>query len=165
MTRFSTRIESDDVVGAPREDIFAVLRDPHLLAELTPLVESITAVDDTPRWRWQLAGISALGTRFHPCFTVAMRFSDPDRIDFDHDPPEGAAEHAAAEGIYELTAVEPDDTFPDGATHVAIQLDVHVELPLPRMSRRAVEGVMHRTMERMGERFAVNLRRHLGVRR
>ena len=165
MNRFSTRIESSDVVGAPRGAIFAVLEDPDLLAELTPLVESIIEVDDTPRWQWQLAGISALGTRFHPCFTVAMKFSEPDRIDFHHDPPSGASEHAAAEGIYELAEVAASDELPDGGTHVAIQLDVHVELPLPRMSRRAVEGVMHRTTEKMGERFAVNLRRHLGVHR
>lgn len=165
MTRFSTRIESSDVVGAPREAIFAVLQDPDLLAELTPLVEAITRIDDTPRWRWQLAGISALGTRFHPCFTVAMHFQEPARIDFAHDPPAGASEHAAAEGIYELDEVSASDEFPDGGTRVAIQLDVHVELPLPKVSRRAVEGVMHRTTEKMGERFAVNLRRHLGVRR
>ena len=165
MTQFSTRIESADVVGAPREAIFAVLRDPDLLAELTPLVEAITEIDDTPRWRWQMTGISALGTRFHPCFTVAMRFDDPQRIDFHHDPPAGATEHAAAEGIYELGEVAASDDLPDGGTHVAIQLDVHVELPLPKVSRRAVERVMHRTTEKMGERFAVNLRRHLGVRR
>jgi carbon monoxide dehydrogenase subunit G len=165
VTRFSTRIESSDVVGAPPEAIFGVLQDPQLLSDLTPLVESITAIDDLPRWRWQLTGISALGTRFHPCFTVAMHFAEHDRIDFHHDPPAGANEHAAAEGIYELTPVDDDPDFPDGATRVAIQLDVHVELPLPKVSRRAVEGVMHRTMERMGDRFAVNLRRHLGVRR
>lgn len=165
MTQFSTRIESSDVVGAPREAIFAVLQDPDLLAELTPLVESIVVVDDSPRWRWQLAGISALGTRFHPCFTVAMRFTGHERIDFHHDPPSGAHEHAAAEGTYVLDDVDATDQLPDGGTRVAIQLDVHVELPLPRMSRRAVEGVMHRTTEKMGERFAVNLRRHLGVRR
>lgn len=162
MTRFSTRVESEDLVGAPREDIFAVLEDPNLLAHLTPLVEDITDLGDE-RWRWQLVGISALGTRFHPCFTVAMRFDEHERIDFSHDPPAGTQEHAGAEGIYTLEDVAPREGFPDGATHVAIDLQVHVELPLPAVSRRAVEGVMQRTMNLTGDRFAANLRRHLGV--
>lgn len=163
MTRFGTRVESDDLVGAPREDIFGVLQDPSLLAQLTPLVSDISVVDND-HWRWQLIGISALGTRFHPCFTVEMRFREFDRIDFTHDPLDGE-EPAGAEGVYELEAVAPDDAFPDGATRVAIVLDVHVDLPLPSMSRRAVESVMKRTMNRTGDRFAGNLRRHLGIRR
>ena len=162
MNRFSTRIESSDVVGAPREEIFAVLRDPALLSDLTPLVEDISEVG-TQHWRWQLAGISALGTRFHPCFTVAMRFREHDRIDFSHDPPNGHHEHASAAGVYELEDLGAGGEFPDGATRVSIVLDVHVGLPLPNVSRRAVEGVMQRTMQRMGDRFAANLRRHLGI--
>jgi carbon monoxide dehydrogenase subunit G len=164
VSRFETRVESSDVVGASREDIWKVLHDPHLLASLAPLIEDITAIDDD-HWRWQLAGISALGTRFHPCFTVEMRFRDQERIDFSHDPPPGAVEHAGADGVYELEDVPADDEFPDGGTRVSIVLDVHVELPLPRLSRPAVESVMQRTMNRMGDRFAVNLRRHLGIRR
>jgi carbon monoxide dehydrogenase subunit G len=164
VTRFATRVESSDVVGAPREDIWKVLNDPKLLASLAPLIEDIEAVDED-HWVWQLAGISALGTRFHPCFTVAMRFVDGVKIDFSHDPPPGSTEHAGADGIYELEDVAPDDDFPNGGTLVSIILDVHVELPLPRVSRGAVENVMQRTMNRMGDRFAVNLRRHLGVRR
>lgn len=151
------------MVGCPRERIFAVLRDPDLLADLTPLIEDIDEVDGT-HWRWQLAGISALGTRFHPCFTVEMRFREHDRIDFRHDPPDGVHEHAGAEGIYELEDLGEGGEFPDGATRVAIVLDVHVELPLPGVSRRAVETVMQRTMQRMGDRFAANLRAHLGIR-
>lgn len=164
MSRFATRVESSDVVGAPREEIFRVLRDPDLLAGLTPLIEGITELDAT-HWRWQLTGISALGTRFHPCFTVEMRFREHDRIDFEHDPPAGVHEHAGAEGVYELEDLGEGGEFPHGATRVAIVLDVHVELPLPKVSRRAVEGVMQRTMQRMGDRFATNLRGHLGIQR
>jgi carbon monoxide dehydrogenase subunit G len=164
VTRFSTTDASSDIVGAPREAIWKVLTDPQLLADLTPLIHEIAAVDDD-HWRWQLVGISALGTRFAPCFTVRMRFVDQERIEFEHDPPTGATEHAGARGVYDLEDVAADATFPDGGTRVSIELTVHVELPLPSASRGAVERVMGTTMRRMGDRFAGNLRRHLGARR
>jgi carbon monoxide dehydrogenase subunit G len=166
VNRFEVTNVSSDVVGAPREAIWDVLSDPALLAHLAPLVDRIDRVGDG-HWRWQLTGIRALGQRFAPCFTVAMRFDEHDRIEFTHDPPAGATEHAGAEGVYDLADVAPgqDAAFPAGGTQVAIELTVHVDLPLPAVSRPAVTAVMERTMSPMGDRFASNLRRHLGVNR
>jgi hypothetical protein len=38
-----------------------------------------------------------------------------------------------------------------------------VDLPLPKLSRRAVERVMAESMQRAGDRFAENLYRHLDI--
>jgi uncharacterized protein YndB with AHSA1/START domain len=164
VNRFQTTDISADVVGAPRDDIWEVLTDPDLLARFAPLVDSITEVD-ADHWRWQLAGIHALGHRFAPCFTVLMKFDEGGRIEFTHDPPPNATEHAGAEGVYDLEDVAPSGEFPDGGTRVSIEFTVHVDLPLPAVSRPAVHRVMERTLGLMGDRFAANLRRHLGVRR
>ncbi len=155
MNRFEATNRSSDVVAADRAEIWAVLTDPKLLAKLTPMVQRIDDLGDR-RWRWQLFGISAVGMRFAPCFTERMLFTDPERIDFDHAPPAGSHERSGAEGIYELAEVE-------GGTRVSIRLTVHVDLPLPSLSRSTVERVMATTMQRTGERFATNLRQHLGI--
>ncbi len=69
----------------------------------------------------------------------------------------GALERAGAHGTYELTP-RADDT-----THLVIDITLCVELPLPKLSRRAVTKVMSATMQRTGDRFAHNLYRRLGL--
>ncbi|MEX1178809.1 MAG: hypothetical protein WEB09_10135 [Nitriliruptor sp.] len=157
MTRFEARNTSNDTLPVPPEPIWEVLTSPKLLAEMTPLIEGITEVDAT-HWRWELASIGGLGTKVAPCFTVRMDFEEAERIDFVHEPPPGHKERAGADGLYTLTPVE-------GGTHLAVDMTVHVDLPLPAMSRPAVTRVMDATMARMGDRFAQNLCRHLGIAR
>jgi hypothetical protein len=132
-----------------------VLTDPGCLTEMTPLLDGITV--DGDRWCWQLSGIRALGVEVAPSFTEQMTFVEPSRITFRHAPPAGQTERAGADGIYELTEVGPD------RTHLSIDLTLHVDLPLPKLSRRAVERVMASSMARTGEVFAERLYRHLGV--
>lgn len=153
MTRFEARNTSNDTLPVPPEPIWDVLTSPRLLAEMTPLIDRIDEVDDR-HWRWHLTNIAGLGVAVAPCFTVRMDFEPAERIDFSHAP--RGRERAGADGIYTLETVE-------GGTHLAVDMTVHVDLPLPAMSRPAVTRVMHATMNRMGERFAQNLCRHLGV--
>jgi hypothetical protein len=101
--------------------------------------------------------ISALGVSIAPTFTEKMTFEEPHRIGYTHQPPAGSRERAGAEGVYELTDI-------DGGTHLAINLTLSVDLPLPKFAAPAVEGVMHSMMTRTGERFAHNLLAHLGAR-
>lgn len=155
MATFSSHNRSTAEVPASRQQIWTVLRDPEALAELTPLVERITV--DGDRWTWQLHGVSAMGVSVNPAFTERMLFTDGERIEFHHDPPPGADERAGAEGTYVLADAA------DGRTHLAIDITVEVDLPLPRLSAKAVERVMAATMARTGDRFARNLYRRLGI--
>lgn len=155
MTRFHSRNVSRGELPAPRQAIWDVLTDPASLTELTPLLRGISV--DGPRWCWQLTGISALGVEVAPSFTEHMTFEEPSRIAFEHRPPPGATERAGAQGVYELTELGPD------RTDLCIDIALHVELPLPAVSRRAVERVMTSTMNRTGDVFAQRLARKLGI--
>lgn len=155
MPRFNARNTSRADVPAPRREIWEILTDPDALAELTPLLEGIRV--DGDHWCWKLGGIRALGVEVAPSFTERMIFEEPARITFRHDPPAGAVERAGAEGVYDLIAPSDD------ATQLSIDISLHVELPLPTLSRRAVERVMSSTMDRTGEVFGQRLYRRLGI--
>jgi carbon monoxide dehydrogenase subunit G len=155
VARFRSRNRSHGEVPVPRQRLWEILTDPEELTELTPVLAGITT--DGDRWCWQLAGIRALGVEFAPSFTERMTFEPPSRIDFRHEPPAGSTERAAAEGVYELAEVAPD------RTHLSIDITIHVDLPLPRLSRRAVERVMTATIGRTGDVFAERLARRLGL--
>ena len=64
---------------------------------------------------------------------------------------------AGAAGVYTLS----DNA--DRSSHLEIDITLHVDLPLPKMSRRAVEGVMRASMEKTGDAFARRLYTHLGI--
>lgn len=155
MTAFSSRNQSTANVPASQEAIWAVLSDPDALARLTPLVRGITAEGDL--WCWQLSGISALGISVEPAFTERMTFTDGSCIRFRPDPPFGDQQRAGATGRYELS--ERDG----GVTHLAIDITIDVDLPLPKLSAKAVERVMATAMARTGDRFARNLYEQLDL--
>lgn len=155
MTTFSSRNRSTAEVPASRDAIWSVLSDPDALARLTPLVRGITADDDL--WCWQLNGISALGVSVAPAFTERMTFTDGTCIAFRPDPPFGERQRAGATGTYELSDGD------EGTTHLAIDITIDVDLPLPKLSAKAVERVMASTMARTGDRFARNLYGELGL--
>lgn len=143
-------------MDATRDQIWAILTDPVRLARLTPMVRSITD-DGRGHWRWQLAGIDVLGSSLTPSFTVAMEFVENERIDFTPAPPKGLSERAAVTGWYVLS--DP----PAGTSGVALatSLEIALELPLPRVSRPAVESAMRRVVGGMGTQFSKNLLREL----
>jgi hypothetical protein len=88
-----------------------------------------------------------------PSFTERMSFDEPRRIGFTHDPQSGP-EKAGVEGTYLLEEV-------DGGTRLSIDIDICVDLPLPGLSRGAVERAMRGVIGLMGRRFASNLLTHL----
>lgn len=138
-----------------RQAVWEVLTDPDALADMTPLLARIDV--DGDRWCWQMAGIRALGIEVAPSFTERMTFHAPERIEFRHEPPPGHTDRAGADGVYELAELAPD------RTHLSIDLTLSVELPLPAISRRAVEKVMTSTMGRTGDVFAERLAGRLGI--
>lgn len=154
MSRFSVTTESEAVVAAERSAIWAVLTDPELLPELTPLLRRIDVEGDL--WRWHLVGLSVLGVGITPVFTERMRFDDLRRIDYAHEPPPGVTERTGTDGWYELSDAE-------GGTRLGISLTLTVELPISALAAPAVKGVMRSTLYRTGERFSANLLRHLGA--
>jgi len=155
MNRFSAQTASDAVVAADRSAIWSALTDPELLPRLTPFLEDIEADGDL--WRWRLARLPVLGASLVPRFTERLAFEPESRITYTHAPPPGAHERTGVDGWYAL-----DDA--DEGTRLRIELGITVELPLPRSSGFAVRRVMTSVVDRMGDRFAVNLLDHLGVR-
>jgi len=156
VNRFSARTEAKAVVPAGRDEIWAALIDPALIARMTPFVKSIEA--DGEHWFWEMTSLHVLGAGIAPAFTERMSFRDLERIEFRHDPPAGTRERTGVHGWYDLA-----DT--DGGTHLATSLEVHIELPLPRLSAPAVTTAMKGVMATMGQRFSHNLLDHLGVAR
>ena len=156
MARFSVRNDSAEAISAPIQDVWDAMADPTLLAELTPLIADIA--EDGDHWRWCLTTVSAMGASIAPCFTVAMTFDEPTRIEFRHDPPAGQTEPAGVNGFYDILQIE-------GGTLLDIDITMHVELPLPSFSRGAVEAVMARTTQAHGDRFFANLLEHLDAER
>lgn len=155
MATFGSRNRSIATVPVSPERIWEVLTDPGLLAELTPLVDHITARGDV--WTWQLAGISGLGLEVAPAFTERMTFVPISLIEFRHDPPPGRTERAGVDGTYRITRVE------EGSSKLAIDLTMCVELPMPRVAAPVVERIIATTMGRTGDAFSRNLYRHLGL--
>jgi len=155
LTTFSAQNISVAVVPVARERMWAVLRDAKLLAELTPLVSAIDAAGEV--WTWHLRGVSALGVSVAPSFTELMTFDEPAELRFAHRPPDGRSERAGANGTYAL------EDLGDERTRLSIDITLCIELPLPKLSRRAVEGTISKMMQRTGERFATNLYEHLGI--
>ena len=154
MTRFSARTEARAVVGADRAEIWSALTDPHVVAELTPFVTRIS--DRGGHWFWEMSKLQVLGIGIAPAFTEQMSFTDKERIEFSHDPPDGHKERAGAFGWYDLA------DHADG-TVLATRLEIALDLPLPRASAPAVHATMRGVMGQMGDRFARNLCRHLGL--
>jgi carbon monoxide dehydrogenase subunit G len=152
---FETRNISTGDVPAPREAIWEVLRSPETLAELTPLLDRITVDGDL--WCWRMSGISALGVEVAPSFTERMVFEPMETIRFTHEPPPGVEQLAGAHGIYTLEALD------EHTTRLCIDINLHVHLPLPKLSRRAVERVMWSTMARTGDVFGKRLYERLGI--
>ncbi len=155
MNRFSATNDSEAVVAADREAIWKALTDPDVLPRLTPLLRNIETDGDL--WRWELSRIGVLGASISPSFTERMHFDEPEKISYTHEPPAGRHERAGAEGWYLLSEI-------DEGTHLRISLTLSVDLPLAKAAGPAVRRVMESAMARTGERFAVNLLRHLGVR-
>ena len=154
MAIFTARNVSASLVPVSAERIWTHICDPVSLTALTPLVRSI--VVDGSLWRWQLAGIEALGVSVAPAFTERMEFIEPRLIRFNHQAPAGEHERAGADGTYELT--------PQGdGTELKVDIALTIELPLPRLSAIAVEKVMKTSMQRTGKRFAINLYHRLGL--
>lgn len=155
VTAFRSRNRSVATVPVAAQTMWDVLNRPDLLAEFTPLVDRIAAQGDV--WSWTLAGISGLGIEVAPTFTERMRFTPISRIDFTHEPPPGSSERAGVNGTYLISKID------ERTSKLAIDLSLSVELPLPGLSRRLVEGIMATTMGRTGDAFARNLYRHLDI--
>lgn len=152
VNRFRARTRSEAKLRAAPERVWDVLTDPELLPVLTPYLKRIEV--DGDRWTWHLTHIPVMSATVTPTFTEVMTFEKPTHIGFAHDSAK-LDERTAVEGNYELT---PDGT----GTRVAIDLEIWCDLPLPRLSRIAVETVMHGVVAAMGRRFSANMLRHLG---
>lgn len=98
-----------------------------------------------------------LGSSLSPSFTVQMVFVEHERIDFTPDPPQGVDERAAVTGWYVLS----DPPTGTSGTALATSLEIALELPLPKMSRPAVESAMRRVVDGMGTQFSKNLLKEL----
>ena len=155
MAWFSARTISQSTLPVASTQIWEILTNPATLAELTPLVPSIEASGS--EWLWTLNGIEALGIKLEATFTENMQFTEERQIVFTHNPPRGTKERAAVDGIYDVTLLGPK------STDLKVDLTLSVELPLPRLSRHAVEPIILTTMRTTGQHFATNLYERLGL--
>ena len=154
MTRFSAKTDAQAVITASRADVWALLRDPQAIAEMTPFVKEI--VEDGEHWTWQLGGLEVLGKSVSPRFTEKMTFDEPERIEFHHDPPAGETERSSVEGWYDLQDH-------DKGVELTTSLEITLDLPLPKISSKAVTATMNGVVEKMGDRFSKNLLERLGA--
>lgn len=158
MARFSAKKTAEAVVLAPRQQIWDLLVDPDAIAEMTPFVKQITAEGE--HWHWQMSGLDVLGVKVSPAFTERMVFSGTERIEFRHDPPADRTERSAVDGWYDLADADHDSRE---ATRLTTSLEIHLELPLPKLSSPAVTGAMRGVISQMGDRFSQNLLDRLGT--
>ena len=158
MATFKAHTHAEAVVLAPQSEIWAVLVDPDLMAKFTPFLKRITA--DGEHWRWEMSGIDVLGVKVAPSFTEKMVFSEPDRIEFHHDPPAGTKEKSSVAGWYDLKPVPGAD---GGGTFLATDLEISLDLPLPKVFGKAVRATMKKVVDTMGDKFSQNLLDHLGA--
>ena len=135
-------------VPHPVEAVWGLLVDPALVARMTPLVHSIE-VDDRGRWVWHLQKVPLLGRGIDLTMTEEMVFTEPSRIEFRHGPL-GPRSRAGAEGHYALGPV-------GGGTRLEIDLTVRAQLPVPGVTRAAVQPAMQGVLSQMGHRFAANM--------
>ena len=156
MTWFSAKRSQTAVITASRADVWAVLSDPDAIADLTPLVRSIEV--DGDHWRWSIDEVPGLGVSLAPSFTVLMKYDEPERISFTHDPPEGRRERAGVEGLYTLEDVEHDG---EPATRLGIELTVRVDLPLAKVAKPAVKAAIDGVLASMGRGFSKGLLKRL----
>lgn len=154
MTWFRASRESQAVVAADRDAVWAILTDADTIVKLTPLLERIDV--DGDRWVWHLGNVKVLGRVVSPVFTELMTFEDRTSITYTHAPPEGADERAGVEGLYELADTE-------GGTDLRIRLEVSVDLPFPRVTSPAVTAAMKAVIAGMGAGFAKRLNAELGL--
>jgi carbon monoxide dehydrogenase subunit G len=154
MTVFSASKRSTAVVPFSREAVWSVLSDAGQVARLTPMVRSIE--DHGGTWLWKLAPIEVLGKSVGLSFTERMDLRPVERIEFTHTP--SGEERAGVEGTYTLSEN-------GSGTQLAIDLGVHVDLPVPRIAKPAVQASMQAVIGAMGAGFAHNLDRHLKGRR
>jgi carbon monoxide dehydrogenase subunit G len=158
VTIFRASTHAEAVVLATQKEIWEVLVDPDLVARFTPFVKRIT--EDGDHWRWEMGGLEVLGRSVAPAFTERMILTEPDRIEFHHDPPAGAKEKSSVEGWYDLSSVPEED---GGGTALVTDLTISLDLPLPGVARSAVKGAMGKVIDTMGNRFSANLLEHLGT--
>lgn len=157
MNRFRARNRSDATLRSSPERVWDVLIDPELLPVLTPYLQSIDVGpvrEDGTLWTWNLTRIPVLSATVMPTFTEVMTFDAPSRIGFAHDSSR-KDERTGVDGYYKVT---PSGT----GAHVEIDLEIWCDLPLPKISRIAVETVMSGVVAAMGRRFATNMTHHLG---
>jgi carbon monoxide dehydrogenase subunit G len=154
VTSFSAQTHAEAIVLAPQQDIWDVLVDPTLMARFTPFLKDIRGEGE--HWLWEMAGVNVLGLKVAPTFTERMVFTEPERIEFHHDPPAGTTEKAGVEGWYALTPT-------DDGTRLVTDLQITLDLPLPKASGRAVRAAMRKVIDTMGDRFSQRLLEHLGV--
>jgi carbon monoxide dehydrogenase subunit G len=152
VNRFTTSTTAEATVSASPDEVWAALTDAALLARLTPFLSRIT--DCGEHWVWEMVGVPALGRTLAFTFTERMTFDAPRRIEFVHEPPDGATEHAGVSGWY---ALEPHHR----GTRLSTALHISADLPAPALMRAPVEGAMHHVASFMGNRFSQNLLRHL----
>lgn len=152
VTRFRARNKSEATIKAAPERAWEVLADPELLVRFTPNLRRIDA--DGNNWTWHLTRLPVLSSAIEPSFTVLMEFEEPRRIVF-HGDESRTHENAGVEGEYHLKPV-------GGSTHLSVDLSIWVDLPLPGLTRPAVERLMTTVVAAMGMRFGQNMRRYLG---
>ena len=157
MTIFTASTRAEAVVMAEPEEIWAALTDPNLIAEFTPFLHRIEADGDL--WRWYMTGLDVLGKTFRPEFTERMVFDEPKRIEFHHEPP-AETERSGVEGWYELTPLSEAE---GGGTRLVTDLQICLDLPLPKIAKRAVLKAMNGVMDSMGDTFSERLLEHLGT--
>lgn len=136
-------------IAAERERVHQTVADTPTVAELIPRVQTATPLGpDT--WRWTLEEHHALGHTVQPAFTVRIEDHAPSGVRFVHQPDPGAPDGRAGGGIT-LVAASSE------ATTATVDVEVSLDLPIPRLIRGAARALIELEVRRSVDRFLAAL--------
>ena len=145
MTSFSASTQAEAVVLAPQQDIWDVLVDPELMARFTPFLRAsprraTTGSGSCPGSTCWAEGRAGFTERMvlHRSRTASSSTTTRRPV---------ATEQAGVEGWYALTPL-------DDGTELVTELEITLDLPLPKASGRPCGPPCSKVIDTMGDRFS-----------
>ena len=155
MAHAEIAIQQDFQVATPPDRVFDFLADTRATVAHYPKIDTLIDLGDDC-WRWELKPTGIKGISHRLVYSI--------RYDFDREarritwaPLQAEADNADIRGSFEIAAAPGDAA----ATHVTLDTDGRVHLPLPKLMIPAARPVVHAEFKQQIRHFIANLCRAL----